>query len=74
MLIPLMVTNVVHQDRLMLAYCGGFCGVLLSPTHLCLVLTKDYFRADFAKVYQQLIPLVLFVILAGVFVYLIRGA
>jgi hypothetical protein len=40
---------------LMLAYASGFCGVLLSPLHLCLVLTKDYFKAELRKVYGILL-------------------
>jgi integral membrane protein (TIGR00529 family) len=40
---------------LMLAYASGYCGVLLSPLHLCLVLTKDYFKAELRKVYHILV-------------------
>jgi integral membrane protein (TIGR00529 family) len=40
---------------LMLAYASGYCGVLLSPLHLCLVLTKDYFNAELRKVYRILL-------------------
>lgn len=40
---------------LMLAYASGYCGVLLSPLHLCLVLTKDYFKAELRKVYHILL-------------------
>ena len=39
---------------MMFAYASGYCGVLLSPVHLCLVLTKDYFRAEMRKVYRLL--------------------
>ena len=39
---------------LMLAYASGYCGVLLSPLHLCLVLTEDYFKAELKKVYRLL--------------------
>jgi len=30
-----------------------YCGVMLSPAHLCLVLTVSYFQADFGKVYRM---------------------
>ena len=40
---------------LMLAYASGYCGVLLSPLHLCLVLTKDYFKAELRRVYRLLL-------------------
>lgn len=38
-----------------LAYGCGFVGVLLSPVHLCLVLSKDYFEADLAGVYRIMV-------------------
>ena len=50
-------------------YTTGFIGVLLSPVHLCLVLTKDYFEANFRRVYHYLIPSAVFVQL-GAMVYL----
>jgi len=31
-------------------YAGGLSGLMLSPVHLCFILTKDYFRADWWKV------------------------
>jgi len=40
---------------MILAYISGFVGIMLSPTHLCFVLTIDYFRADFNKVWQRLV-------------------
>jgi len=38
-----------------LAYAGGFLGVLLSPVHLCLVLTYQYFKATLGGVYRLMI-------------------
>jgi integral membrane protein (TIGR00529 family) len=37
-----------------LAFAAGYAGVLLSPVHLCLVLTREYFKADLAKVYRPI--------------------
>ncbi len=34
------------------AFASGFAGVMLSPTHLCLLLTVRYFNADMAGVYR----------------------
>jgi hypothetical protein len=39
---------------LALAFGSGFAGVMLSPLHLCLVLTREYFNADITKVYRLL--------------------
>ncbi|MDI6807845.1 MAG: DUF401 family protein [Candidatus Eisenbacteria bacterium] len=45
----------------MLAFAGGFLGVLLSPVHLCLALTREYFGADTLKFYKLLFLPMLFV-------------
>ena len=42
----------------MIAYVGGYLGVLASPVHLCLVLTRDYYGADMRGVYFRLFPLI----------------
>ena len=44
-----------------LAYSGGFLGVLLSPVHLCLILTYQYFKARLGGVYRLMIFPVVFV-------------
>jgi len=46
-----------HPDMvlLMFAYVSGFVGILLSPAHLCLALTADYFKAELRDVYKILI-------------------
>ncbi|MFA5072769.1 MAG: DUF401 family protein [Nitrospirota bacterium] len=36
------------------AFASGFAGVMLSPTHLCFVLTVKYFKADMAVMYRLL--------------------
>ena len=40
--------------HLMLAYCAGFVGMMLSPLHVCLVFTHEYFHADVPTVYRRL--------------------
>jgi integral membrane protein (TIGR00529 family) len=44
-----------------LAYAGGFLGVQLSPVHLCLILTYQYFKARLGGVYRLMIFPVVFV-------------
>ncbi len=39
----------------MFAYVSGFVGILLSPAHLCLFLTLDYYKADLKDVYKILV-------------------
>ena len=37
-----------------LAFGAGFAGVMLSPVHLCYILTCEYFQTDIARVYHRL--------------------
>jgi hypothetical protein len=39
-----------------LLYISAYFGYLAAPTHLCLVLTADYFRCPLSKVYRFLAP------------------
>ena len=39
---------------IMLAMTCGFAGVLISPLHLCLILSNEYFKADMKSVYRLL--------------------
>jgi len=43
---------------LVLGYGFGYMGMMLSPIHLCLVVTKDYFSAGLKPVYRALAPCV----------------
>lgn len=45
-----------HLNEMTFAFASGFVGVLLSPVHLCLVLTREYFKADMWGIYKKTIP------------------
>jgi hypothetical protein len=47
------------------AFASGFAGVMLSPTHLCLLLTLRYFNADMARTYRLMYLPVFLVFLVG---------
>lgn len=51
--------NAFHLS--LFVYVIGFCGVLLSPLHLCLVLTNEYFHSSLMRVYRYLLPPVLLI-------------
>jgi integral membrane protein (TIGR00529 family) len=55
LLIPLMGSP-VNMQLVMLAFVSGFVGCLLSPVHLCLVLTREYFHATWGGIYRMLLP------------------
>ncbi len=56
-----------HPDpaTITFAFASGFAGVMLSPTHLCLLLTVRYFKADLAGAYRLLYLPVLLVFMVG---------
>jgi integral membrane protein (TIGR00529 family) len=56
----------------MLAFCGGLAGIWLTPVHLCLALSRDYFKTSFAELYKYLLPLVLLVSAAAFAAVLVR--
>jgi len=53
------------------AFASGCAGVMLSPVHLCLVLTVRYFRADFHRVYRMLIAPEAGIVLTAAALYLL---
>jgi uncharacterized protein len=54
--LPLLGTAMVPQNAgMLLAFAGGFMGVMASPVHLCLVLTNEYFKASLIKTLTLLI-------------------
>jgi len=54
-LLPILGEGDPDMVLVMFAYISGFVGILLSPTHFCLVLTLDYFKANLRDVYKILI-------------------
>ena len=45
----------VKPGMLILAYLSGFVGLMISPIHLCFMLTVNYFKADLLKVWRRII-------------------
>lgn len=62
-----------NLNLVFLLYVCGFAGVLLSPTHLCLIVTRDYFEADLLRVYRRLLPLVGAVVTIGFLISYLRS-
>ena len=55
LLVPIVGTGTPDMVLLTFAYVSGFAGILLSPAHLCLALTAEYFKADMKDVYRILL-------------------
>jgi len=50
---------------------GGFLGVLFSPLHLCLSLTRVYFHAEWGPIYRRIAPSALVVGMMAVIILLL---
>ena len=61
----------LRPGMLILAFISGFVGLMLSPLHLCFVLTVEYFKADFLKVLRCLIVPELIILASAVLFALI---
>ncbi|MDF1546061.1 MAG: DUF401 family protein [bacterium] len=55
----------IDPSMILWAYVSGFAGVMMSPSHLCLILTNEYFGSQLAAVYRLLTPAVILVLTAG---------
>ncbi|MBS1250964.1 MAG: hypothetical protein MAG431_02563 [Chloroflexi bacterium] len=51
---------------------GGFLGVLMSPLHLCLALTRVYFQAEWGPIYRRIIPSALSVAVVATLILWLR--
>ncbi len=60
-----------HLNEITFAFAAGFVGVLLSPVHLCLVLTREYFKADIWGIYRRTIPACCIILAAALAEYFI---
>ena len=67
----LSITGNASMGAISFAFASGFLGVLLSPVHICLILTREYFKADLWGMYKMMIPAGLIVFCTAVVEYLI---
>jgi uncharacterized protein len=63
----------VNAYGLLLAYTSGYIGVLLSPVHLCLMLSVEYFKASLARVYRYILPPLLIMEAVAILIYYLSG-
>ncbi|UCC33642.1 MAG: DUF401 family protein [Candidatus Bathyarchaeota archaeon] len=52
-----------------LLFTAAYLGYIGAPTHLCLVLTADYFKCPLGRLYKYLIPSLAISFVAAIFVY-----
>ncbi|MBI5408687.1 MAG: DUF401 family protein [Nitrospirae bacterium] len=61
--------NANHIGAISFAFASGYVGVLLSPVHLCLVLTREYFKAAMNGIYEKIIKVTILIISAALLEY-----
>ena len=50
------ISSSFNAANFMLVFAAGYLGVMISPLHLCLVLTNEYYQSEIRGVYKKLIP------------------
>ncbi len=60
----------INLGNIFFAFLSGYLGMILSPTHFCLVLTNEYFKSNLGKVYRRLSIPILLLFLGGLILYL----
>lgn len=66
LLLPIIRSVNIIPLNLFIAFVGGWLGIMLTPTHLCLSLSIEYFSAKFKETYIILIKNLAFVVLLSV--------
>ena len=56
--------------NILLAFISGYVGMILSPTHLCLIVTNNYFKSDLIKVLKMLVIPSILLGIAGYLLYM----
>jgi integral membrane protein (TIGR00529 family) len=69
---PLCGPDLLGSGYGLLAYAGGLVGIMVSPLHLCLSLTRVYFRAEWGGIYRRLLPAALLLVITAALVVFIR--
>jgi integral membrane protein (TIGR00529 family) len=71
--LPLVVASgeVVPPAWVVWLMAGGFMGVMCSPMHLCLALTRVYFKTDWMSIYRFIVPSAALVVATAVGILLL---
>ncbi|MEJ2732323.1 MAG: DUF401 family protein [Anaerolineae bacterium] len=70
--LPLCGPDLVGSGYGLLAYTGGFVGLMVSPLHLCLALTRVYYKAEWGGVYQRILPAAILLTLTAAVVAVVK--
>jgi len=71
LLLPLL--GYISVSNVTIIFAGIVFGYTMSPMHLCLILTNQYYRSDLNKVYPYLIPPLILLYISAVSYHLLIG-
>jgi len=71
-LLPIIIQGEANLYYAMLVFTGSFAGAMISPMHLCLVVTKNYLKADMGKIYKMLILPLIIITLSALILVIVR--
>jgi integral membrane protein (TIGR00529 family) len=76
LVVPMFPTNSFfdYMSCAALAYTFGYMGMMLSPVHLCFLVTKDYYKANLLKCYRHVLWPALTVMTTVVLIFIALGA
>lgn len=63
--------NAHNISAISFAFASGYVGVLLSPVHLCLILTREYFGAEMRGIYKKTVTASILIMTAALIEYFI---
>jgi hypothetical protein len=61
----------LNLGNIFIAFLAGYVGMILSPTHFCLILSSEYFRAGLGSVYRLLMIPIIILFLVGFLLYIL---
>ena len=71
-LLPIIIQGEANLYYAMLGSTGSFVGVMIFPIHVCLVVTRNYFKADVGKIYKMLILPLIIISLSALILVIVR--
>jgi len=72
-LLPIIISGEINYYYAMFAFSAVFAGTMLSPMHLCLVVTRNYFKSDLVTIYRMLILPVIIILLSALIFVIVKG-
>lgn len=69
LLLPALALSPNPIPLVMLMYCSAFIGYLISPLHLCQVLTLEYFKVKISELYKEYIIVIPLTFVVSLVVY-----